>query len=219
MCRRARELSVPPRCRPSTRCRARSRSSPDGRSPRAFALRVHPSSPRLLFRVPSLDLPSLPFGRNSTCRGFAALFATSPNPSTPRKASNPRFVPSPGFLNLSTVFSGFRLASLAHPAATFRVLPARPEAQSPGRRTCGAAACAVPSPTGIRMRRFLSEASRRAACFAPDRVERLGIGRRRRDRSLTRAAPAGRLGLCETFAHRHRGLRRRLAHPPFGASG
>lgn len=38
------------------------------------------------------------------------------------RASDPCFVPSPGFLDLSTVFSAFGLAGLSRPAATSRVL-------------------------------------------------------------------------------------------------
>jgi hypothetical protein len=48
---------------------------------------------------------------------------TRAQPPNSRRLPSPRFVPSSGFLSLSTSSSAHRLAGLFHPAATFRVLP------------------------------------------------------------------------------------------------
>lgn len=113
-----------PRCRPFTRCRARSRLVLE-RPSSARALSGGFILPRLassseLLRSPSRSLLS---ERNSTCYQFSALFAASPKASTPHEKSQSRFVPPPGFLNLSTAFSAIWLAGLFHPATTYRVRP------------------------------------------------------------------------------------------------
>jgi hypothetical protein len=67
------------------------------------------------------------FRRELHLPGFSALFATSPARSHVHRddSHRRRFVPSPGFLSLSTVCSALGLAGLFHPAATSRVLPFR----------------------------------------------------------------------------------------------
>jgi hypothetical protein len=88
VCRRAGEISVlhlavrPPVSRLGHGCSRRPSPAAVGNG---FILlrRVLP------FRVPSLILPPLAFGRGSTCLGFFALFAMSPEPSTTREDSIP----------------------------------------------------------------------------------------------------------------------------------
>jgi hypothetical protein len=78
-----------------------------------------------LFRAPSFRLlASHLSARASPALGFLALFATSPVRSHSFAPSpTRRFVPSSGFLDLSTSFSALGLAGLFHPAATSRFLP------------------------------------------------------------------------------------------------
>ena len=74
----------------------------------------------LLFRVPSLNLPPLPLGRDATCCGVLALIAVSLKASTLA-----RLPPSLcSALGLSQLLGGLlrsQLAGLFHPAATCRV--------------------------------------------------------------------------------------------------
>jgi len=69
--------------------------------------------------LPALLRRSFQFG--ASCLGVCSLFATLPEVSTIRGAPKSRFVPSTGFLNLSTAYSTFGFAGLFHPAATSRV--------------------------------------------------------------------------------------------------
>jgi len=62
-----------------------------------------------------------PFSSARPALGFVALFAALPVESTSRGASRSRFVPSSGFLDLSTACSTTGIAGLFHPAATSRV--------------------------------------------------------------------------------------------------
>ncbi len=105
--------------------------------------RLHPSSSRLLFRVPSLILPPLLSGALPDS-GSKALFAAYRRRPLTARASDPRYVPSLGFLNLPTVFSAFDLAGVSGPAATSRVLSARPGRPSLSRWTRSSAASGVP---------------------------------------------------------------------------
>jgi hypothetical protein len=80
-----------------------------------------------LFRAPSLPL----LARHLSARASPA-WVLGPLRDITRAQPHPRdgshrrrFVPSPGFLSLSTVFSALGLAGLFHPAATSRVLPFR----------------------------------------------------------------------------------------------
>jgi hypothetical protein len=90
--------------------------------------------PRVLARPGSflLDAPplqsslaSIParFFRSEDCLPeVSSLIATSPtNVYNPRGFLGPHYVPSTGFLNLSTVYSAHRLVSLFHLTATYRV--------------------------------------------------------------------------------------------------
>jgi hypothetical protein len=89
--------------------------------PPSLASRVHALVPFLPFGVPSSILPPPPFGAGRPVR-VPSLFATSPTVSTRcRSFPSSRYVPSSGFLSLSTACSTIGFAGLFHPAATSRV--------------------------------------------------------------------------------------------------
>lgn len=113
--------------------------------------RLHPSSSCLPFRVPSLILPPLLSGALPDS-GLQALFAADRRRPLTARASDPRYVPSLGFLNPPTVFSAFDPAGVSGPAATSRVLSARPGRPSLSRWTHRPAASGVPPRGSTRAR-------------------------------------------------------------------
>jgi len=77
---------------------------------------------RLLYRVPSLHLRPAPFRGRDACQGFGPLRDITTHVHSPRGFPTPRYVPSPGSLNLSTGSSARGFAGLFHPAAVFRAV-------------------------------------------------------------------------------------------------
>lgn len=99
-----------------------------------------PPAPRL--SAPELHLPGFrPYSRLRRKRPLFARFAS------------PRFVPSSGFRNLSTICSAFRFAGLSHPAATSRVFPFRD--LFPIRSACRLVAGSCPLAVGRPLPRLL----------------------------------------------------------------
>jgi hypothetical protein len=86
--------------------------------------RAHPLSPSPLQSAFASSPRSSPFGASFTCLGFRPSSRHHPCAATqPRQLPRYRFVPSSGFLGLSTSCSALGLAGLFHPAATSRVPP------------------------------------------------------------------------------------------------
>jgi len=87
--------------------------------PPFLADRVHSPVPRLPFEVSSLQPP----GRLTTCPArVSSLIATAlQGVYLVREHTRSRWVPSSGFLNLSTAYSTSQLPGLLHPGATSRV--------------------------------------------------------------------------------------------------
>jgi len=114
--------------------------------PPNLANRLHSLVPYLPFGVSSSVLLAAPFGaavlpgfrpssRHHRWRPRLRVFPTS------------RYVPSPGFLNLSTVFATLGFAGLLHPAATSRVRRSGVSpAPQPPRLVAGACPRAVARP-------------------------------------------------------------------------
>jgi len=86
--------------------------------------RVQSLVPCLLFGVPSPFLLVVPRGPTCPAGGLFPLRGVTSGVHSSRGAPA-RYVPSPGFLNLSTAFSTCGFAGLLHPAATSRVSPFR----------------------------------------------------------------------------------------------
>ena len=76
----------------------------DGRPPPRVQ-RVQLPRRLLLFRVPSLGFPPLPFGRDTTCCGVRRPLRGMAGSIRAREASTPRLFPSSGFRNPSTAWS------------------------------------------------------------------------------------------------------------------
>ena len=150
--------------------------------PRASTVRVHALGPPLLSEVSSPLLPVAPRPSDHSCWGSFPLRDITDGVYAPRghrvKASRPphdsredppsRFVPSSGFLNLSTACSAFGFAGLFHPAATSRVLirpGVSPVAQRSSTRRRGLPPCRCCAPTGRRPGRH--ERASRLRGFVP----------------------------------------------------
>ena len=119
-----------PRHRPSARERARARLGS------MTVLRLHNVVGTMQSDSSSLVLPPLQstfasnpapaFGSGLYLPRFFSLFAASPEPSGNHEDPTPRYVPSSGFLNLSTICSGPGLTGDV-PGTTSRVYAAPPE--------------------------------------------------------------------------------------------
>lgn len=78
----------------------------DNRSPGSFPIQVHSSVPSYSFRVPSFSFPLELFRERAYLPGISVLFAVQPERvHSLRGVPSSRYVPSLGFLNLSTVYS------------------------------------------------------------------------------------------------------------------
>lgn len=102
-------------------------------STKSFHPWFHPSCWCRLSRAPSRSPPLAPFRSRAHCRSFVPLRdITRAHPLTSREDSNPRFVPSSGVRNPSTVSSALWLRGFFHPRAASRAHPrpgASPSAQ------------------------------------------------------------------------------------------
>lgn len=142
--------------------------------PPTLSDRVHPLVPSVLFGVPSPALPVRPcparHSRAEPRQATAPAWDFVPhrditdgvhdplarNPLARNHGdSNPRCVPSTGFLNLSTACSATSFAGLFHPAATYRVR-LRPGVSPDSQWDIGSS----PRPASVPFRRARSPASR-----------------------------------------------------------
>jgi len=90
------------------------------------------------------SLPPKPFRAPDCLPGFRPSSRLHRPASTWCEVSNPRSVPSSGFLNLSTASSARRLAGLFHPAATSRTPPVQGLLPSPSRPPSSGGAAPLP---------------------------------------------------------------------------